>query len=272
MRYRPSKVRTWFILLTGNLVWTFAAWAGGPVVPSDPSRYLRIQRFTTTEIPGCAEAASLSNSHPSLGIVASIASTQHISSGLLRQELVRTVPPQTEISLGCSWWRGAMKPTDLRIIGAFIPIRPVRGDHPKAGEHRAKEVAPASLSWASCRSPLLYEMIEIGQLLEQDAWFAGRHVAVQGIVSSGAKECVPQDCPADTKCPRWRASLRLGAFEGEQIELAADQRHPAGCEKDPREKSWSCFPVEAGRTMLAWGVWSPSGRPGVLVMEGYCQQ
>lgn len=50
MRYRPSKVRTWFILLTGNLVWTFAAWAGGPVVPSDPSRYLRIQRFTTTEI------------------------------------------------------------------------------------------------------------------------------------------------------------------------------------------------------------------------------
>lgn len=76
-------------------------------------------------IPSCSKWVYIRNSCTAR-VVATVQRTEHLLTGNLPQAFSVVVPAASEQSLGCSWWSGAMAPTEYELLGARFVDPPRR--------------------------------------------------------------------------------------------------------------------------------------------------
>lgn len=84
---------------------------------------------------GCAKFVYLRNSCE-VPVAAQVSRIEHLLSGTLPQTFSVVVPPEGELSLGCSWWSGAMAPSAYDVLAAEFLAAP-------AGRRSVKRDRPA---------------------------------------------------------------------------------------------------------------------------------
>lgn len=119
MRCQVNTKRTVFLwpclLLVSSTVGVFA---DGPVNESPARACVRLDSRSSAFGPlGCTKMVYLRNACD-LPVVAEVGRTQRLFSGNLSEAFPIVVPAGGELSLGCSWWSGAMAPVELRLLAA----------------------------------------------------------------------------------------------------------------------------------------------------------
>lgn len=218
---------------------------------------IEIVRQRLPASPGaCLETASLVNRDGERARRVLLMRTQSLTSGPLEQQIVVDLAPGEVRSLGCTWYRGALSPTRLRVAGQE-PIA-------------ASDVSGGGAGCRDCGPPPGYPIVDRAWLLRSNNGLADQKLAVVTRVELGPVECVEIECPDDVEPPCETCEAPLVVIGEEAgLELVGNASAPVGCSGPRSELVDGCAPFTPGGRHLIWGWWSRSFGVSTLQVDGY---